>query len=258
MTAADSPNAGPGGVTAAMPPTAAAGATDADIVSTIVSNLPDVAGLSVGAFGEVASYLPGRKILGVRVDDDAVEVHIVARYGKALGTIAEQIGSALAPVLAGRPLQVFVDDILLPGEMVAPTVLDRAADGVTAAKDAATRASDTATAHVVAARNVAASGVDRARGAAGDALDAARGRVSNGTYSAPVDPTDDAVPPRHTDPGESVPGASSLIPQPGNAPTANRTGTCRGCDTTRQPLRRARRPSSATGLDHRAPPRSRR
>ena len=90
--------------------------TDADRIRTAVLACPDVADLSAGPFGEVASYLPGRTISGVRIDDDHVEVHIVARFGQPLRTVADRIGDSLQGLLKGRPLSVAVDDILLPGE----------------------------------------------------------------------------------------------------------------------------------------------
>jgi len=78
---------------------------------------PDVADLSAGAFGEIRSYLPGRSVPGVRVDDDAVEVHIVARLGPPLQAIAAQIDDALAPILAGRELRVTVEDVTIPADL---------------------------------------------------------------------------------------------------------------------------------------------
>ncbi len=95
---------------------AAPGVTDADLIRAAALDCPDVAAISAGAFGQVASYLPGRIVPGVRVDDVRVEVHVVARYGPPLREVADQIGDAVAPLLAGRPLRVVIDDILLPGE----------------------------------------------------------------------------------------------------------------------------------------------
>ena len=74
----------------------------------------DVARLSEGAVGEVASYLPGRRVPGVRVVDGAVEVHIVARWGRPLPDVGEAVAAAVAPVSAGLPVRVFVDDLDVP------------------------------------------------------------------------------------------------------------------------------------------------
>ncbi len=104
---------------------AAVGA-DADRIREAVLACPDVVGLFGGAFGEIRSYLPGRSVAGVRVDEERVQVHVVARYGPPLTEVATQIGSALAPLLADRPLRVVVEDIVVPGEAAEP---DGAATG---------------------------------------------------------------------------------------------------------------------------------
>jgi hypothetical protein len=79
-----------------------------------VLSCPDVASLSAGTFGEVRSYLPGRSVPGVTVDEDAVAVHVVARFGPPLGAIVEQITTAVSPLLAGRHLRVTVEDLTQP------------------------------------------------------------------------------------------------------------------------------------------------
>lgn len=68
----------------------------------------------------MGSTLADGAVTGVRVDDEQVQVHIVADYGIPLQGTANSIGAAVAPWLAGRALQVSVDDILLPGEQLAP------------------------------------------------------------------------------------------------------------------------------------------
>lgn len=94
------------------------GSTEADLVHAAVLRCAGVAALSAGTFGEIRSYLPGRTVPGVKVSDEAVEVHIVAHYGPPVTTVAEQVRSALATLLAGRQLLLDVDDILLPGEAI--------------------------------------------------------------------------------------------------------------------------------------------
>ena len=87
---------------------------DPEAVAQAAAACPDVAGLSDGVVGEVASYLPGRRVPGVRVGDDGVEVHIVARWGRPLPEVGEAVAAAVAPVAAGRPVRVFVDDLEVP------------------------------------------------------------------------------------------------------------------------------------------------
>jgi len=84
---------------------------DADAVAAAVGACPEVAGLSGGPFGEVATYLPGRRVEGVRVSSDRVEVHVVAWYGVPLRQIADRVRRTVAPVVAGRAVDVSFEDI---------------------------------------------------------------------------------------------------------------------------------------------------
>ncbi|MGL5861474.1 MAG: hypothetical protein ACRCY9_09490, partial [Phycicoccus sp.] len=53
----------------------------ADRVAEAVLAVPGVAGLHGGTFGEVATYLPGRRVIGIRLNDVAAEVHVTVVYG---------------------------------------------------------------------------------------------------------------------------------------------------------------------------------
>ena len=49
---------------------------------------PHIAALSEGAFGTAASYLPGRRISGLRVlPDGRLEVHVVMAWGSTAGLL---------------------------------------------------------------------------------------------------------------------------------------------------------------------------
>jgi hypothetical protein len=72
---------------------------------------PDVLMLSGGMVGEVATYLPGRRVTGVRVSDAVVEVHVVARYGPAMDEIGAQVRAALTPFVGERTVAVTIDDL---------------------------------------------------------------------------------------------------------------------------------------------------
>ena len=60
-----------------MNPGSAAQANAADLVADAALSVPGVVGLHRGAFGEVATYLPGRRVEGVRLTDQLCAVHIV-------------------------------------------------------------------------------------------------------------------------------------------------------------------------------------
>jgi len=82
----------------------------ADAVAALVLAVPGVARLHPGRFGEVATYLPGRRVTGVKLTDDRVEVHVVVAYDEPIRALAQQIHTAVAAVVA-VPVQVFVEDL---------------------------------------------------------------------------------------------------------------------------------------------------
>ena len=89
---------------------------DAERVAAAVERVPTVARLSAGSTGaEVATYLPGRRVRGVRVDEDSVEVHVVARWPAVLPEVGEAVRSAAAPLVGGRAVEVVIEDIDVPG-----------------------------------------------------------------------------------------------------------------------------------------------
>lgn len=72
---------------------------------------PDVADLAAGPFGTIATYLPGGKVSGVAVRPGEVEIAIVARYGRPLPQIAEEIRDAVAPLTGDRRVHIVVADV---------------------------------------------------------------------------------------------------------------------------------------------------
>ena len=91
---------------------------DVEAVAAAALGSPLIAGLTGGRFGEVATYLPGRRIVGVREADGAVEIHVVAKWGTPLPEVADVVRRAVSAHTDGAPVAVFVDDIELPEEPV--------------------------------------------------------------------------------------------------------------------------------------------
>lgn len=87
---------------------------DLEVVAAAALGCPLVANLTGGRFGEVATYLPGRRILGIRSVDGEIEIHVVARWGGPLPEVADAVRAAAARVAGGMPVAVFIDDIELP------------------------------------------------------------------------------------------------------------------------------------------------
>ena len=91
-------------------------AAEADALTAAVLACPAVAALHGGRLGQLTTFLPGRRVEGVRVTDERVQVGVVAAYGLPMGLVADQVRTALAPLAGGRPIDVHVADLQLPDE----------------------------------------------------------------------------------------------------------------------------------------------
>ncbi len=89
---------------------------DADTVAAAVRVLPQVASLAAGDAVPVATYLPGRKVIGVSIRDTSVTVAVVGAQGVTVTSIASAVRSAVAPVVGARRIDVHVADVVVPGE----------------------------------------------------------------------------------------------------------------------------------------------
>lgn len=83
----------------------------ARLIADAVRRCPDVVRLSGGRFGDVGTYLPGERIVGVAVRETEVEVRVVAAYGRPLADVAEEIRAAVAAPAGGRRVAVTIDDL---------------------------------------------------------------------------------------------------------------------------------------------------
>ncbi|MCA1847025.1 MAG: hypothetical protein LC792_28305 [Actinobacteria bacterium] len=90
------------------------GGVDPDLIAEQVAACRSVARMSPGPFGEVATYLPGRRVPGVRIGDGRVEVHVVACWGVRVPDLAAEVRAVLGRVAGGRPVDVHVDDVDVP------------------------------------------------------------------------------------------------------------------------------------------------
>jgi hypothetical protein len=92
------------------------GGVDPDAVAERAAGCRSVARLSAGPVGVVATYLPGRRIEGVRLADGQIEVHVVAWWGARVPDLAAEVRAAVGPIAAGFPVDVHVDDVDVPEE----------------------------------------------------------------------------------------------------------------------------------------------
>lgn len=83
----------------------------ADAVAATTLTVAGVADLHGGEFGEIATYLPGRKIVGVRLDADGCDIHISAEYPSDVNGVALGVQAAVQP-LVQVPVSVTVEDVV--------------------------------------------------------------------------------------------------------------------------------------------------
>ncbi len=83
----------------------------ADTVAELVRAVPGVADLHPGMFGEVGTYLPGRRVPGIRFGDDSIAVHITVLEGAAVRDTAAAVRAAVAREWPGVAVHVTVEDV---------------------------------------------------------------------------------------------------------------------------------------------------
>ncbi|MGI8668005.1 MAG: hypothetical protein ACR2N4_18570 [Jatrophihabitans sp.] len=112
---------------------------DVDAVAAAVRSCVDVDDLDGGPLDTVASYLPGRRVPGVRVGSDRVTVQLRSRWGAPVPQVGQQVLAAVRPLVAGRKLDIVVSDIADPPEFQA-TLTDPSESEVvwTSSSDSAT------------------------------------------------------------------------------------------------------------------------
>ncbi|MUL78444.1 Asp23/Gls24 family envelope stress response protein [Mycolicibacterium sp. CBMA 226] len=83
----------------------------AERIAAAVTAVEGVAGLHAGMFGEVATYLPGRRVSGVRIGPDRVDVHVSLVLGVPVRPTAAAIQRAVAE-LVELPVDVTIEDLV--------------------------------------------------------------------------------------------------------------------------------------------------
>ncbi|GAA4670104.1 hypothetical protein [Gordonia humi] len=82
----------------------------AEQLADAVLATPGVVDLHSGLFGEVATYLPGRRVSGIAVRAEDGEVHIVVDLAHDLREVAESVRDT-AEAVTGLPFTVVVEDV---------------------------------------------------------------------------------------------------------------------------------------------------
>lgn len=86
---------------------------DSEAIAAVVCAVPGVEGLHAGMFGEVATYLPGRRVPGVRLGQDWVQVHVSLLHDAPVRATAVAIQHAVI-ALFDLPVEVTIEDIVPP------------------------------------------------------------------------------------------------------------------------------------------------
>ena len=84
--------------------------TPAEVVAAAVLGVPGVVRLHGGRFGGLGTYLPGRRVTGVRIDDEGTEVHVVVSDRVPVPDTAARVQRAVSAI-APMPVRVHVEDI---------------------------------------------------------------------------------------------------------------------------------------------------
>ncbi len=96
---------------------------DPQAVATAVEACRSVSRLSGGIAGEAATYLPGKRVNGVRIRPGGVAVNVVAHWDWSAEQVATEVRAAVrtAAAASGAPVgrvDVTIDDVEVPVQLV--------------------------------------------------------------------------------------------------------------------------------------------
>ena len=73
----------------------------------------------------MATYLPGRRVVGVRVDEDRVLLSVVLAQGASVRRLENQVREAIVSLVAGRAIDVHVAEVDAGEELSAEPAEER-------------------------------------------------------------------------------------------------------------------------------------
>lgn len=88
----------------------------AEVVATRVRAVAGVHDLHPGVMGEVGTYLPGRRVPGVRLEADGCEVHVVLDWAAPVAGTTDEVRAAVRSLVPG-PVDVVVEDVAPPADV---------------------------------------------------------------------------------------------------------------------------------------------
>lgn len=98
---------------------------DADAVAGIARAVPGVVGLHPGMFGEIATYLPGRRVTGVRVAEANIDLHLIIDAEAPVRETAAAVRRAVTDVFPAAAVNVTIEDIASGPRRSAPSTMGK-------------------------------------------------------------------------------------------------------------------------------------
>jgi len=86
---------------------------EVDVLAAAVQGVVGVVALGGGPL-QPTTYLPGRRVAGIRSTTDRIEVAVTASFGLPATVVADGIRAALAVAARGRPVDVHIADLQVP------------------------------------------------------------------------------------------------------------------------------------------------
>lgn len=88
----------------------------AEQIAALVTAHPAVAGLHGGIYGAVTTYLPGRRLTGVRVGegDEPVELAVVLHLDQPIPGVVGDLRRGVSGLCGGAAVDITVADVAVP------------------------------------------------------------------------------------------------------------------------------------------------
>jgi len=84
---------------------------DVDVLAALVRSCQSVSDLAAGGPGSPASYLPGRRLAGIAVDETRVRIQVRSRWAAPAHVVDAEIRAAVRPLVGDRMIDITIADI---------------------------------------------------------------------------------------------------------------------------------------------------
>jgi len=87
---------------------------DIDRLAAAAEDCPAVDALVEGPPAMAATYLPRRRVSGIRIEDGVLTIQARLRWGSTVGQLAREVWSAVLPLAGKNRVDIVVADITEP------------------------------------------------------------------------------------------------------------------------------------------------